>query len=83
MLNLISLFALAAIVGAVIFKNRLTSAQTSRTIAYKVWLSYPALQAPSLILLSIKSLLIIALLSGNYLGGNLVYRYHIGIYKEL
>jgi hypothetical protein len=80
---LISLFALAAIVGAVIFKNWLISAQISRTIAYKAWLPYPAVQAPLLILLSIKALLVIALLSGNYLRGNLVYRYHIGIYKEL
>ncbi len=50
---------------------------------YKVWQSYPDLQAPSVILLSIKSILIITLIIGNHLGGSLIYKHHIGIHIEL
>jgi hypothetical protein len=37
---------------------------------------------PSLIVLLIKGLLVACLLFGNFLGGRLIYQYHIGINKN-
>jgi uncharacterized membrane protein len=50
--------------------------------AYKVWQVYPKVEVPSLIVLLIKGLLVACLLFGNFLGGRLIYQYHIGINKN-
>ena len=49
--------------------------------AYKAWKAYPQIHAPSLVLLLMKSLLVLCLLIGNFLGGKLIYKYHVGINK--
>jgi len=49
--------------------------------AYKAWQAYPQVHAPSLVLLLMKSLLVLCLLFGNFLGGKLIYKYRVGINK--
>jgi uncharacterized membrane protein len=46
---------------------------------YKAWHVYPKVEVPSLIVLLVKGLLVGCLLVGNFLGGRLIYQYHIGI----
>jgi uncharacterized membrane protein len=50
--------------------------------AYKAWQAYPRLETPSLVLLVIKALLLLCLFIGNFLGGKLIYKHHIGISKN-
>jgi uncharacterized membrane protein len=47
--------------------------------AYKGWKLYPAIQNPTLIVLGIKLFFVLFLLVGNYLGGKLIFKHHIGI----
>lgn len=49
--------------------------------AYKAWQAYPQLTAPTLAALLVKGLLVISLLIGNFLGGKLIYKHHVGINK--
>jgi uncharacterized membrane protein len=49
---------------------------------YKIWQAYPKVEVPSLIVLLVKGLLLGCLLFGNFLGGRLIYQYHIGINKK-
>ena len=51
-------------------------------IAYKAWQGYPQVSTPSLLLLVLKALLVGCLLFGNFLGGNLIYKHHVGINKS-
>ncbi len=46
---------------------------------YKGWQLYPNISTPSITMLFVKSILIIILFVGNFLGGKLIYTYHIGI----
>jgi uncharacterized membrane protein len=46
---------------------------------YLAWKKYPGPQEISLVFLIGKGLLIIAMIVGNYLGGNLILRYKVGI----
>lgn len=48
-------------------------------LVFKALLSYPILLPPTTTLLVIKTILIITLFAGNYLGGALVYKHGIGI----
>ncbi|RYY00468.1 MAG: DUF2231 domain-containing protein [Gammaproteobacteria bacterium] len=48
-------------------------------IAYKSWQSFPLPFLPGIKGLVIKSVLVVALFVGNYLGGRLIYTHHIGI----
>jgi uncharacterized membrane protein len=48
-------------------------------IAYKTWLGYPLGTAQTLNWIILKAILVLALFVGNYLGGKLIYKYHIGI----
>lgn len=50
--------------------------------AYKAWQAYPQLNTPSIVLLLIKGLLVGCLFIGNFLGGKLIYKHHVGI-KEV
>ncbi len=47
--------------------------------AYKAWQSYPHLNKPDVVLLLIKGFLVLTLLVGNYIGGQLIYKHRIGI----
>ena len=49
---------------------------------YKTWQAYPKVEILSLTALLIKGLLVGCLLFGNFLGGRLIYQYHIGINKK-
>lgn len=49
--------------------------------AYKSWNLYPQLPVPALTVLLIKLIMVITLLVGNYLGGRLIFKHHIGIEK--
>ena len=46
---------------------------------YRSWQVYPELGMPQMSTLIIKTLLIIVLFGGNYLGGKLILHHHIGI----
>lgn len=48
-------------------------------LAYKAWQSYPQLTTPTMPLLLIKFLLVGSLFIGNFLGGKLIYKHHVGI----
>ena len=48
-------------------------------IAYKAWQEYPQPGLSTTAGLLIKGILIITLFIGNYLGGRLIYKHHIGI----
>ncbi|MFL5739951.1 MAG: DUF2231 domain-containing protein [Flavisolibacter sp.] len=48
-------------------------------IAYKSWKTYPVMLQPSSFLLWTKGILVAVLFFGNYLGGRLIYKHHIGI----
>lgn len=50
-------------------------------ILYKEWKMYPGLAMPSTGMLAFKGILILTLLTGNYFGGKLIYKYHLGIEK--
>lgn len=47
--------------------------------AYKGWKAYPLTSIPSMTMLIAKSILIIILFVGNFLGGKLIYNYRVGI----
>jgi uncharacterized membrane protein len=47
--------------------------------AYKGWKLYPAVQEPSALILGTKLFFVLFLLAGNYLGGRLIFKHHIGI----
>jgi uncharacterized membrane protein len=49
--------------------------------AYKSWNLYPQLQTPAVGILTVKAVMVIFLLAGNYLGGRLIFKHHIGIEK--
>ena len=51
-------------------------------IAYRIWQQYPAVSLPSTTTLVMKLVLVMALLGGNYLGGQLIYKYGIGIHAK-
>ena len=46
---------------------------------YRSWQEYPDFNMPQMSMLVIKSVLIIVLFGGNYLGGKLIFHHHIGI----
>lgn len=48
-------------------------------IAYKVWQQFPAPLLTQTTGLVVKSILVIALFVGNYLGGRLLYTHHVGL----
>ena len=48
-------------------------------IAYKEWKSYPAISLPSNGGLATKTILVLTLFIGNYLGGRLIYKHKVGI----
>lgn len=48
-------------------------------IAYETWQVYPAIMLSTTAIPIIKAILVITLLIGNYLGGRLIYQYHIGL----
>ncbi|HYC29297.1 MAG TPA: DUF2231 domain-containing protein [Chitinophagaceae bacterium] len=50
--------------------------------AYKGWKVYPQINLPSMTILMVKSILIIVLFVGNYIGGKLIYTYRVGIKEE-
>ena len=50
--------------------------------AYKAWQQYPQMTAPQLPALLVKTIMIMVLFVGNYLGGRLIIHYQIGIKKE-
>lgn len=47
--------------------------------AWKSWKLFPLLQAPTTLTLLVKSMLVLLLLLGNYLGGRLILKYHIAV----
>ncbi len=47
-------------------------------IAYKAWQAYPQITVSTIVTI-IKGILILTLFVGNYMGGTLIYRHHIGI----
>src|SRR5215217_1885418 len=47
--------------------------------AYKAWQAYPQIGTPTVVSLLVKCLLVFCLLTGNCLGGKLIYKHHIGI----
>jgi len=48
-------------------------------LAYKSWKLYPAIPDPSAITLGVKLFFVLFLIIGNYLGGRLIFKHHIGI----
>jgi uncharacterized membrane protein len=52
-------------------------------IGYKAWQAYPQVQIPSTAMIVIKSILILALFIGNYMGGKLIYKHHMGINQKI
>jgi uncharacterized membrane protein len=48
-------------------------------IAWRAWQQYPQLGPATTGVILVKSILILALFAGNYIGGKLIYQYHIGI----
>lgn len=51
-------------------------------LAYKGWKTYPLIGVPTMSILLVKSILVVALFVGNFLGGRLIYTYHVGINKD-
>lgn len=49
--------------------------------AFKSWQLYPNLAKPQLASLVVKTVMILVLFVGNYLGGKLILSYHLGIHK--
>lgn len=49
--------------------------------AYKAWQEYPLINEPPPSAIIIKSILVLILFAGNYLGGKLIFTHHIGIKK--
>ena len=49
--------------------------------AYRAWQLYPQLNMPLVSTLIVKAVLIVILFIGNYLGGKLILKYHIGVKK--
>jgi uncharacterized membrane protein len=47
-------------------------------IAFKEWKTYSAMAVPSNGSLAIKTILVLTLFIGNYLGGRLIYKYKVG-----
>ena len=47
--------------------------------AYRSWQIYPEMNMPQMSTLIIKSVLIVVLFGGNYLGGKLILHHHVGI----
>lgn len=50
--------------------------------AYKEWNLYPAVSTPAIGTLVTKAILVLIVIFGNYLGGRLIYKYHIGIENQ-
>lgn len=50
-------------------------------IAFKAWQEFPSPYAAGLGGIVLKGILVALLFFGNYIGGNLIYRHHIGITK--
>lgn len=48
-------------------------------LVYKALLQYPVLFPPTITLLVVKTLLILTLFAGNFIGGSLVYKHGVGI----
>lgn len=48
-------------------------------MAYQGWKSYPQTNLPTIIIIAIKGILNLTLFIGNYMGGRLIYKYHIGL----
>ncbi len=46
---------------------------------YRSWLVYPQLDMPPLSTLILKTVLVVVLFAGNYLGGKLILQHHIGV----
>jgi uncharacterized membrane protein len=51
-------------------------------VAYREWKSYPMPYIQGTTMLIVKGILVAALFAGNYLGGKLIYQYHIGIIQN-
>jgi len=49
---------------------------------YKGWKGHPQIGLPAMTVLFVKAVLIITLFVGNFLGGKLIYTYHVGIKEE-
>jgi uncharacterized membrane protein len=48
-------------------------------LVYKGWQLYPNISVPSTTMLITKAILVVTLFAGNFLGGKLIYKHHIGI----
>jgi uncharacterized membrane protein len=57
----------------------LTAVLVFTVFAYKSWNLFPALQAPGITVLVVKFAAVIFMLAGNFLGGKLIFKHHIGI----
>lgn len=50
--------------------------------AYKAWQADPAVKTSTLTPLLVKGLLLLCLFIGNFLGGKLIYKHHVGLAKN-
>ena len=50
--------------------------------AFKAWQGYPQVATSTLAMLVVKAVLVGCLLIGNFLGGKLIYKHHIGLSKN-
>ena len=57
----------------------LTAILVFTVFAYRGWKHFPAVELPSLATLVVKSLTVIFIFVGNYLGGRLIFKHHIAI----
>jgi uncharacterized membrane protein len=48
-------------------------------VVFSMWKAFPEIVRPSLLSLCMKVLLVILLLIGNFIGGNLVLKYKVGV----
>ena len=49
---------------------------------YKSWERFPETESPGMGAILLRAALVLVLFGGNYLGGTLIYKYHIGINKR-
>jgi uncharacterized membrane protein len=57
----------------------LTAILIFSVFAYKSWNLYPQIQLPTIAILAVKSVTVIFMFVGNFLGGKLIFKHHIGI----
>lgn len=51
-------------------------------ILYKLWERFPVMETPVMGAIILRAVLVLLLFGGNYLGGALIYKYHVGINKR-